>query len=292
VRSRHAGPRQPTLASSGAIAARQRAARCAPADRWRWRWHVLVAAHEHVVLRLRNTLFQRPFRFFQPFLTLFPHTPTPLLYAHTKHTPPGGWGRGRRRRVGEARFATAGFAIAVSRPLLSRPLVILTWFRQVRLREVWSPSPSKSRPSTAPRPSKPMAQEPDEVALNSQKATLLDSAPLCAAVLDAQGKAKVVNKVFVELMGPLFKFSNYEFAEAASKDEGKASLKAAISAVFSGASPRERLRNIEMLTLAGESGLPVKTHFDWFIGPSKDPGEVTLYGDPCSDEILEQREKV
>lgn len=136
-----------------------------------------------------------------------------------------------------------------------------------------------------------MAQEPDEVALNSQKATLLDSAPLCAAVLDAQGKAKVVNKVFVELMGPLFKFSNYEFAEAASKDEGKASLKAAISAVFSGASPRERLRNIEMLTLAGESGLPVKTHFDWFIGPSKDPGEVTLYGDPCSDEILEQREK-
>ena len=137
-----------------------------------------------------------------------------------------------------------------------------------------------------------MASDDGLVALNSQKATLLDSAPLCAAVLDAQGKAKVVNKVFVELMGPLFKFSNYEFAEAASKDEGKASLKAAISAVSSGASPRERLRNIEMLTLAGESGLPVKTHFDWFIGASEDAGEVTLYGDPCSDEILEQREKV
>ena len=130
------------------------------------------------------------------------------------------------------------------------------------------------------------------VALNSQKATLLDSAPLCAAVLDVQGKAKVVSKVFVELMGPLFKFSNYEFAEAASKEEGKASLRAAISAVCSGASPRERLRNIEMLTLAGESGLPVKTHFDWFIGASEELGEVTLYGDPCPDEILEQREKV
>ena len=137
-----------------------------------------------------------------------------------------------------------------------------------------------------------MASDDGLVALNSQKATLLDSAPLCAAVLDAQGKAKVVNKVFVELMGPLFKFSNYEFAEAASKEEDKASLKAAISAVCSGASPRERLRNIEMLTLAGESGLPVKTHFDWFIGASEEPGEVTLYGDPCSDEILEQREKV
>ena len=137
-----------------------------------------------------------------------------------------------------------------------------------------------------------MAATPDLAALNSQKATLLDSAPLCAAVLDAQGKAIVVNKVFVELMGPLFKFANYEFAEAASKDEGKASLTAAIGAVCSGPSPRERLRNIEMLTLAGEAGLPVKTHFDWFIGSSEVPGEITLYGDPCSEEILEQREKV
>jgi hypothetical protein len=114
-----------TSPSSGAIAARQRAARCAPADRWRWRWHVLVAAHEHVVLRLKPPFSNALFAFFQPFLTLFPHTPTPLLYAHTsRSTHPGGWGRGRRRRVGEARFATAGFAIAVSRPLVSRPLLI------------------------------------------------------------------------------------------------------------------------------------------------------------------------
>ena len=136
------------------------------------------------------------------------------------------------------------------------------------------------------------ASTPDVAAINSQKATLLDGAPLCAAVLDAQGKAKVVNKVFIELMGPLFKFSNYDFSEAASKDEGKTALKAAIRAVYSGASARERLRNVEMLTLAGEAGLPVKTHFDWFIGSSEDPGEVTLYGDPCSEEIMEQREKV
>jgi hypothetical protein len=117
-----------TSPSSGAIAARQRAARCAPADRWRWRWHVLVAAHEHVVLtRLKPPFSNALFAFFQPFLTLFPHTPTPLLYAHTsRSTHPGGWGRGRRRRVGEARFATAGFAIAVSRPLVSRPLLFAT----------------------------------------------------------------------------------------------------------------------------------------------------------------------
>ena len=137
-----------------------------------------------------------------------------------------------------------------------------------------------------------MSSVRDIVAINRQIASLLDGAPMCAAVLDAQGKAKVVNKVFVEYMGPLLKFSNYEFAEAASKDEGKVLLKAAINAVCSGASPRERCRNIEMLTRAGEAGLPVKMHFDWFIGSGEDPGEVTLYGDPCSTELLKQREKV
>ena len=145
-----------------------------------------------------------------------------------------------------------------------------------------------------------MSAAPDVAALDSQKATLLDGAPLCAAVLDAEGKPKVVNKVFVELMGPLFKFSNYEFSEAASKSEGKASLKAAIKAVCSGASPRERLSNIEMLTHARWPCLAVKTHFDWFVGSSEGPGEASLcwrghavlYGYPCSPEVLEQREKV
>jgi len=124
------------------------------------------------------------------------------------------------------------------------------------------------------------------------KAKLLDAAPLCALVLDKDGKASVVNKVFVELMGPLYKFSGYSFSQAAAEDEGKAKLAAAIEAVRSGASSRERLRNLQMITLAGESGLPVKSYFDWFLGASCEvPGEVTLYGDPCSDDILEQRHK-
>ena len=138
-------------------------------------------------------------------------------------------------------------------------------------------------------------------ALETQTATLLDGAPLCAAVLDADGKAVVVNKVFVELMGPLFKFSNHEFSEAASKKGGRASLKAAVKLVCSGASTQVRLSNIEMLTHArwpqcsGQS----KTHFDWFIGSSEAPGDVSLcwqgqimlYGYPCSPEV-EQRQKV
>ena len=138
-------------------------------------------------------------------------------------------------------------------------------------------------------------------ALESQTATLLDGAPLCAAVLDADGKAMVVNKVFVELMGPLFKFSNHEFSEAASEKGGRASLKAAVKLVCSGASTQVRLSNIEMLThthwpqCSGQS----KTHFDWFIGSSEGSGDVSLcwrghivlYGYPCSPEV-EQHQKV
>ena len=145
----------------------------------------------------------------------------------------------------------------------------------------------------------PRRARPDVAALDSQKATLLDGAPLCAAVLDTNGKAVVVNKVFVELMGPLFKFSDHEFSEAASKNEGKASLKAAIKAVCSGASTRERLSNIEMLTHARWPCMPVKSHFDWFIGSSEGPGDASLcwrghavlYGYPCSPEV-EQRQNV
>jgi hypothetical protein len=89
--------------------------------------------------------------------------------------------------------------------------------------------------------------------------------------------------------GELFKFSQYEFAEAVAQPEGKTQFKVAIGAVRAGISSRERLRNIQMLTLA--SGLPVKAFFDWFIGPGDGPGEVVIFGDPCSDDILAQREK-
>ena len=125
----------------------------------------------------------------------------------------------------------------------------------------------------------------------AQKAALLDSAPLCAAIIDADGKAKVVNKVFIELMGPLWKFGEYPFSEAASKDEGKAKMAEAFRAVRTGGSSRERLRNVEMLALGGEAGLPVKTHFDWFIGKGDQLGELAIYGDPCTADVLEQREK-
>ena len=125
----------------------------------------------------------------------------------------------------------------------------------------------------------------------SQKAKLLDDAPLCALVLGANGHVSLVNKVFIELMGPQYKFADYPFSQAPADDEGKTLLAETIEKVRSGKSLRERLRNLQMITLAGEAGLPVKAHFDWFIGPSDVAGEVIMYGDPCSDDILAQRHK-
>jgi len=124
-----------------------------------------------------------------------------------------------------------------------------------------------------------------------QKAAILDASPLCALALGSDGKALAANAAFVDLMGPLFKFSGYEFAESAATEDGKTKLKVAIASVRAGIAPRERLRNLEMLTLAGEAGLPIKSHFDWFIGPGSAAGEIILFGDPCSDDLLEQREK-
>jgi len=131
-------------------------------------------------------------------------------------------------------------------------------------------------------------------ASNSEKAQLLDGAPLCAVVIDECGLAVACNTLFEQLMGPLYKFANFPFVHAAATDSGQAALKRAVALVSMGVSSRERVRNLEMTTLAGDAGLPIKSHFDWFVGggASEDGvAPVTLFGDPCSDDILEQREK-
>ena len=65
--------------------------------------------------------------------------------------------------------------------------------------------------------------------------------------------------------GPLFKFINFNFAHgAAGNDDAKQTLSDALKQVRSGAQKRVCVRNVEMLTLA--DGLPVRRHFDWFVG--------------------------
>ncbi|KOO30976.1 hypothetical protein Ctob_015023, partial [Chrysochromulina tobinii] len=52
------------------------------------------------------------------------------------------------------------------------------------------------------------------------KIKLLEAAPLCAVVLDDDGIAKEANKLFDELMGPLWKFANFDYLNYTSERGG------------------------------------------------------------------------
>jgi PAS domain S-box-containing protein len=91
-------------------------------------------------------------------------------------------------------------------------------------------------------------------------------------------------------MGPLYKFRGFGFGDAPFEEEGKAKLKAAISSARDhGSQPASRrVRNLEMLSLAADGGLPIRKHFDWTCGLGAD-GSVVLFGEPCSEGDVEQR---
>lgn len=132
----------------------------------------------------------------------------------------------------------------------------------------------------------------------------LTSCSLGVVALDERGHATQANAAFEAFMGPLFKFTEFEFCHAAVEDgDGGARLKTAVAnareayaslltAKKSGAelpSPAPlKLRNVEMLSLA--AGLPIKKHFDWTVSTGADGG-VVLFGSPCTTEDLEKIEK-
>jgi len=112
-------------------------------------------------------------------------------------------------------------------------------------------------------------------------------------------------------MGPLYKFNEWEFANAASDDEelptadgrkrkhineNRTKFRSAINEVRdsinnnnnnnNSGSSSGRIRNIEMLTLSSDnSGLPVRKYFDWTIGSVQDSthSAIILYGDVVNE---------
>jgi len=103
------------------------------------------------------------------------------------------------------------------------------------------------------------------------------------------GIAVQANEMFESIVGQTFKISGMRFIDLATEGEDhRNSLEGAIEAVKSGMT-RSKARNIEMLTLAGV-GLPIKKHFDWTVGRSSD-GSLLLFGDPCTEQDMEQRAK-
>jgi len=118
----------------------------------------------------------------------------------------------------------------------------------------------------------------------------LANGPFCMVALDPEtGIAVQANEMFESIVGQTFKISGMRFIDLATEGEDhRNSLEGAIEAVKSGMT-RSKARNIEMLTLAGV-GLPIKKHFDWTVGRSSD-GSLLLFGDPCTEQDMEQRAK-
>ena len=120
-----------------------------------------------------------------------------------------------------------------------------------------------------------------------------------ASLNPIDGQPIAVNSTFESVLGPFYKFKEWEFADAASEDvnplattpnstgvkeTNRSKFRDAINKVrifLTTASPaikmemndtgrsgmNVKIRNVEMLTLgANEAGLPVRKYFDWTIG--------------------------
>jgi PAS domain S-box-containing protein len=121
----------------------------------------------------------------------------------------------------------------------------------------------------------------------------LSDGPFCLVALDSSsGRAIQTNETFEYHMGPLFKYAGFEFSAAASEGEyNRNQLAKSIQSVKNGTVTRVNVNNIEMLTLAGESGVPVRKHFDWTVGQGKDDHILLLFGYPCTEQDVEERSK-
>ena len=133
------------------------------------------------------------------------------------------------------------------------------------------------------------------------------------------GRPIAVNSTFESILGPFYKFGEWEFADAASEDvtpaqaiatrrkeANRSRFRDAINKVrifLTISSPDERMelygngkkgltvkvRNVEMLTLGtNEAGLPVRKYFDWTIGTMQLDSALVNVGEstPSSAVIL------
>ena len=135
----------------------------------------------------------------------------------------------------------------------------------------------------------------------------LSNGPFCLVALDrVTGKAIQTNETFNKIIGPLFKFASYEFSSAATTGESRTKFCQAIELASTSTATAGSdtgsicARNVEILTLAGEAGMPVKRYFDWTIGTSpttktkngdSDDDVLLLFGYPCTNQDVEARSK-
>jgi len=128
--------------------------------------------------------------------------------------------------------------------------------------------------------------------------SFLAHGPFCLVALDpSTGTAVKTNDKFTEAVGPLFKFAQYAFSSAASEGPSRAKLVEALDKVrtFEDEKSSVSARDVEMLTLQGSSGLPVKRYFDWTVwkkgGDDSGQDLILLFGNPVSEKDAEERHK-
>jgi hypothetical protein len=116
----------------------------------------------------------------------------------------------------------------------------------------------------------------------------LAGAPMCVVVLDGEGKAVGCNDTFEAHMGPLYKFANTVFDDGAcGSEESKRLLGNALHAVRRGVESKVSVKDVQMITLEGAAGLPVRRHFDWSVGKTTTAGgSLILMGEPCSERTM------
>jgi PAS domain S-box-containing protein len=121
----------------------------------------------------------------------------------------------------------------------------------------------------------------------------LSDGPFCLVALDASsGRAIQTNDTFERHMGPLFKYAGFEFSATATEGEDhRKKLEDAIESVKNRTVARINVNNVEMLTLAGDSGMPIRKHFDWTVGRGKDDHILLLFGYPCTEQDMAQHSK-
>ena len=117
-----------------------------------------------------------------------------------------------------------------------------------------------------------------------------ESSPVLLAVLDGSNKFLLVNPLFEARMGPFSTFAKLSFDESGFDDECKEKLASALKSV------REdgivvKLRDANMITMAGPGGFPVARHFDWSLKLGADSTTVSVSGEAVTEDDEQQREK-
>jgi hypothetical protein len=136
------------------------------------------------------------------------------------------------------------------------------------------------------------------------------SCSICVVALDpTTGKAIQTNDSFTQRLGPLYKFQEYAFWDAATAGESRDTLRKGIQQVMmslrredgnnkqqqdkQGRDGEEEeevtvaidslcVHAVEMLTLGGDAGMPRKRYFDWTIGTTTTT--TTPQGDSNPDD--------